>query len=88
MVWVVCELCLRPEYQDMLLEELGEVSGDQPGEINYASLNKAVRTDSFIRESMRTKGDTFSTVRMAAKDAPLGGHIVPKGQSRVAKLDP
>lgn len=39
----------------------------------------AVRTDSFIHEVMRTKGDTFSTVRMAVNDVQLGQYIVPKG---------
>ncbi|KAJ6151114.1 cytochrome P450 [Penicillium chermesinum] len=62
MVWVLCELALRPQDQEEIYAEI-----------------KAVHTDSFLREVMRTKGDTFSTVRMAMNDVPLGKYVIPKG---------
>jgi cytochrome P450 len=79
MVWVLCEIALRPEYQDEIFNEIKQRMNDGPGQLSHDDLKQAVRTDSFIRETMRTKGDTFSTVRMAVNDVPLGGYIIPKG---------
>ncbi|KAF7115859.1 hypothetical protein CNMCM5793_003602 [Aspergillus hiratsukae] len=79
MVWVMCELALRPDYQEDIRSEIMQLIGNGTEPLDNDLLNKAVLTDSFIREVMRTKGDTFSTVRMTTKDVPLGGYILPKG---------
>ena len=79
MVWVLCEIALRPEYQDQIRDEIKILLKDGPENLTYETLNQAVLTDSFIREVMRTKGDTFSTVRMAVNDVQLGEYTIPKG---------
>jgi cytochrome P450 len=81
MVWVLCELALRPEYQDEIFDELKQSMKDGPEQLTHEDLKQATLTDSFIREVMRTKGDTFSTVRMAVNDVKLGDYMIPKGQS-------
>ena len=84
MVWVLCELALRPEAQDDVLDEIQHFLKKGEDNLTHDDLKAAVRTDSFIREVMRTKGDTFSTVRMAVKDVQLGQYNIPKGRSLVA----
>ena len=79
MVWVLCELALRPEYQDQIRDEIKILLKEGPEHLTHETLNQAVLTDSFIREVMRTKGDTFSTVRMAVNDVQLGEYTIPKG---------
>ena len=49
------------------------------GTLNLTGLRSAVRLDSFIREVMRTKNDTLSTVRETTEDTELGGLTLPKG---------
>lgn len=81
MVWVLCEIALRPDFQAEILEETQHILKNGVKNLTHDNLKDAVRTDSFIREVMRSKGDTFSTVRMAMKDVQLGPYIIPKGQS-------
>lgn len=81
MVWVLCELALRPEAQQDVLDEVQHFLRKGQDNLTHEDLKTAVRTDSFIREVMRTKGDTFSTVRMAVKDVQLGQYNIPKGRS-------
>lgn len=80
MVWILCELAMRPEYQEEIFYEIQELVGDGSKQLDFNLLKQAVHTDSFIREVMRTKGDTFSTVRMSVNNIQLGGTIVPKGK--------
>lgn len=47
--------------------------------LTAASLREAHLLDSFIREVMRLKGDTISTMRYTTCDAPLGEYVIPKG---------
>lgn len=81
MVWVLCELALQPENQDEILDEIKQLLHNGVQNLTHNTLKEAVRTDSFIREVMRAKGDTFSTVRMAVNDVQLGQYIIPKGWS-------
>ncbi|KAL0062153.1 hypothetical protein AAF712_010995 [Marasmius tenuissimus] len=75
MVWIAFELAKRPEDVKLIREEM-----DREGmSMRYASLRRFEYLDSFIREVMRTKGDTLSTVRMTTMDVPLGGYIIPSG---------
>ncbi|KAF7347269.1 hypothetical protein MVEN_01482000 [Mycena venus] len=79
-VWVFFEVAMRPEYLKALREELHHnvdpVTNDlDPSNIGEA-IQKAAFLDSFIREVMRTKGDTLTTCRMTAADIELGGHLV------------
>ncbi|KAJ6601157.1 cytochrome P450 [Mycena vulgaris] len=82
-VWVVFELARRPEYLNRLREEV-QINVDpvtnnlDPSNIGEA-IQKALWLDSFIREVMRTKGDTLSTCRLTTSDVPLGGYTIPKG---------
>ncbi|KAI8989060.1 cytochrome P450 [Trametes punicea] len=80
--WVLYQLAVRPEYLAPLREELSRVlEEDENGELRLtaASLRAARLLDSFIREVMRTKGDTLSTVRYTTCDVPLGDFVIPKG---------
>ncbi|KAG9225432.1 hypothetical protein CCMSSC00406_0002935 [Pleurotus cornucopiae] len=79
-MWVVCELAKRPEYiQEFRTDTFTETSEDGAQRLTYASLQNAERLDSFIREVMRTKGDTLSTVRQTVSDTALAGYVIPKG---------
>lgn len=79
-MWVVCELAKRPEYiQEFRADTFTETSEDGAQRLTYASLQNAERLDSFIREVMRTKGDTLSTVRQTVSDTALAGYVIPKG---------
>lgn len=86
MVWVLCELALRPDFQKEIHAEIEDTLKDGPEDLTHDDLVGAARLDSFIREVMRTKGDTFSTVRMAMNDVQLGNYIIPKGQSAAVSM--
>jgi len=83
-VWVLFKLAKRQEYLPALREELESlvicdpITGI-PKSITNEDLRAARHLDSFIREVMRTKGDTLSTVRITTTDAPLGGYVIPRG---------
>ncbi|KAI0352283.1 cytochrome P450 [Trametes cingulata] len=80
--WVLYQLAVRPEYLGPLREELSRVlEEDETGALRLtaASLREARLLDSFIREVMRLKGDTISTMRYTTCDVPLGNVIIPKG---------
>ncbi|KAK0185685.1 cytochrome P450 [Armillaria mellea] len=83
-IWVVFELAVRPEIIPTLRAELQDVLevDEHSGKLvlTNASLKNAERLDSFIREVMRTKGDTLSTIRLTMRDVTLGGYTIPKGQ--------
>lgn len=81
MVWVLCEIALRPDMQEEIHDEVQSFLKNGPESLTHSDLQNASLTDSFLREVMRTKGDTFSTVRMAMNDVPLGKYIVPKGKT-------
>lgn len=79
-MWVLCELAKRPEYiQEFRADTFTETGEDGVQRLTYASLQNAERLDSFIREVMRTKGDTLSTVRQTVSDTALAGYVIPKG---------
>ncbi|EED79678.1 predicted protein [Postia placenta Mad-698-R] len=80
--WVLFQLATRPEYLNPLREELLKVREEAAnGELHLtaASLRAAHLLDSFIREVMRLKGDTISTMRYTTADVPLGGYVIPNG---------
>ncbi|KAG7094094.1 hypothetical protein E1B28_007712 [Marasmius oreades] len=75
MIWMAFELAKRPEDVQRIREEM-----EREGlSMRYASLRRFEFLDSFIREVMRTKGDTLSTVRMTTMDVPLGEYVIPSG---------
>ena len=78
----MCELALRPENQDEIYQEIIQLTHGDINRLEYDTLQGAVKLDSFIREVMRTKGDTFNTVRMTVRDVPLGEYVIPKGALR------
>ena len=81
--WVLCQLAMRPEYLEPLREELAQVLEEdlETGALRLTarSMREARFMDSFIREVMRLKGDTISTMRYTRCDVPLGGVVIPKG---------
>ncbi|KAL4257834.1 Cytochrome P450 superfamily protein [Pleurotus pulmonarius] len=79
-MWVLCELAKRPEFvHEFRTDTFTETGADGVQRLTYASLQNAERLDSFIREVMRTKGDTLSTVRQTVSDTALAGYVIPKG---------
>ena len=84
-MWTVFQLALRSEYQDIIRREIHDLTGRDSSspipisELDMRTLRKASRTDSFIREVLRMKGDAVNLVRMARKDVQMGDYIVPKG---------
>lgn len=80
MIWVILELAKRPEKIPGLKEEIIlEADADGSQHLTYASLRNAERLDSFIREVMRTKGDTLSTVRQTTRNVKMGAYEIPSG---------
>ncbi|KAL4075466.1 cytochrome P450 [Scleroderma citrinum] len=81
-VWVVFELSLRKEYIPVIREELSIVADniDHSGiqRLSYESLRRTTVLDSFVREVLRTKGDTLSIIRETIRDVPLGEYTIPK----------
>lgn len=82
-MWVIYELATRPEDMNALREELYSCATTDPitGElrISYNALQEASLLDSFIREVLRTKGDTLSACRKTTKEVVLAGKVIPKG---------
>lgn len=77
-VWIIYELANKPSCMDVIRKELDTVSGsDREG--TPEALREARHLDSFIREVLRTKGDTLSIVRQTTEDVPVGNYIIPKG---------
>ncbi|KZT02231.1 cytochrome P450 [Laetiporus sulphureus 93-53] len=80
--WVLFQLAVHPECLGPIREELLRIrEEDETGALRFtaASLREAHLLDSFVREVMRLKGDTISTMRYTTCDAPLGDYIIPKG---------
>ncbi|KAJ6462315.1 cytochrome P450 [Mycena vulgaris] len=81
--WVVCELAARPEYLSELREELDLLAPVDPAtghaQITHSALKRAASLDSFIREVLRTKGDTLSTCRLTTRNVNIGEVVIPKG---------
>lgn len=86
--WVLAEMSLRPAHVARLRQEIADITGsvahECPANITYDMVKQANLLDSFIREVMRTKGDTLSLVRKTTADVPLGGYVIPKGMCRLA----
>lgn len=79
-IWVILEFARRSDVVPGIKEEfLPETGSDGALQITYATLRNAERLDSFIREVMRMKGDTLSTVRLTIRDVKLGGYLIPLG---------
>ncbi|KAJ7194657.1 cytochrome P450 [Mycena pura] len=82
-VWVVFELALRPEYLQRIREEVHNNVDPVTNDLDPSTVGDAVQNavwlDSFIREVMRTKGDTLSTCRRTTADVEFGGCTIPKG---------
>lgn len=81
-VWCVMVLCQKQdEYLHELRKEWEEcIDQDDEGNLHLSiqNLRELVKTDSFIREVMRTKGDTFAPVRYTIRDVQVGRFIIPK----------
>ncbi|KAF7292789.1 hypothetical protein MIND_01177600 [Mycena indigotica] len=92
-VWIMFELTLRPEYFQHIREEALNHADPLTLDLNAleigTALQKATWLDSFIREVMRTKGDTLSMCRRTTIDTDMGGYTIPKGSvysSKPSKL--
>ncbi|KAJ7053982.1 cytochrome P450 [Mycena amicta] len=82
-VWVMFEIALRPEYLARIREEALNHVDPLTHELDPSNIGEAVQKavwlDSFIREVLRTKGDTLSTCRRTTADTDIGGRTIPKG---------
>ncbi|KAI5995715.1 cytochrome P450, partial [Pisolithus marmoratus] len=82
-VWVVFELTTRKEYLAAIREELlatvDAVDSSGIHRLSYDALRRSTVLDSFVREVLRTKGDTLSIARETIRDVPLAGYTIPKG---------
>jgi cytochrome P450 len=74
MVWVMCFLAQNKDMQAHIQDE-----GAAMGEVDFQAVQNAVKTDSFIREVLRMKGDTASLVRTSIREVSLAGYVIPKG---------
>lgn len=56
------------------------IAVDENGMLQYTaeSLKRLVKLDSFIREVLRTKGDTFTALRYTSHDVQIGEFVVRK----------
>ncbi|KAK0187393.1 cytochrome P450 [Armillaria mellea] len=85
-IWVIFEVAVRPEDIFIFRAELNDVlevdADNGRPTLTYSSLKNAERLDSFIREVLRTKGDTLSTIRLTTRDVAIGGYIIPKGTNQ------
>ncbi|OQD74254.1 hypothetical protein PENDEC_c011G02709 [Penicillium decumbens] len=84
MIWVTFNLALRPDSQDYLHDEISSIFTSRDPSyskhiIDAKTMQDAVKTDSFIREVLRMKGDLVNLVRAPVRDIELGGYIIPKG---------
>lgn len=93
MVWVTYHLALHPDCQNYLRDEASSIVSARG--LNYSSsivdvqtMQNAVKTDSFIREVLRMKGDLVNLVRAPVRDIELGGYIVPKGGNHQLIIGP
>lgn len=77
------EIATRSEHLNALRDELFSLTTVDPTTkrpmLTYESLQEAKFLDSFIREVLRTKGDTLSAVRKSTQDVVVAGKVVPKG---------
>ncbi|PHH88708.1 hypothetical protein CDD83_7181 [Cordyceps sp. RAO-2017] len=79
-VWVTYWLALRPHCQQSLLDEVSALRGRRDAApLDHEALQRAERTDSFLREVLRMKGDSVNAVRAAVANVELGGYVIPKG---------
>jgi cytochrome P450 len=84
MIWVTFHLALHQDCQEYLRDEVSSILSsrelnDSNPVIDVQTMQDAVKTDSFIREVLRMKGDLVNLVRAPVRDIELGGYIIPKG---------
>lgn len=83
-VWVVFKLATSPEYLDSIRQEMKEYVDPETGNISpsctYRALKGANHLDAFIREVMRTKGDTLMPCRSTTHDMLLADYAIPRGK--------
>ncbi|KAJ3925076.1 MAG: cytochrome P450 [Lentinula lateritia] len=81
--WIICEISARPDEQMALRAELDDLAPFEATtgrrQISHSALQNAARLDSFIREVLRTKGDTLSTIRLTTRDVDIGNATIPQG---------
>ncbi|CAB4425030.1 unnamed protein product [Rhizophagus irregularis] len=72
----------RPEYWDELYEEASTFNEECNGKLTLNDINKMIKLDSFIRESLRHTGDMIIVPRAVTTDHYTfsNGYTVPKGR--------
>ncbi|KAH6650536.1 cytochrome P450 [Chaetomium tenue] len=78
MIWVTFFLAQHPDSQESIRKEASSIT-EAGGAFKLEGLHSAVLTDSFIREALRTKGDSVNAVRQSVQDVELDGFTIPKG---------
>lgn len=78
-LWILIKLTQKQdEYLPALREEWEQVG--PAGEcLNVKKLTQLTLLDSFIREVLRTKGDTWGPVRQTTQPVRVGPYVLPKG---------
>lgn len=84
MIWVTFFLAQHPDSQQSIRKEATSIT-ETGGTFKLEGLQNAVLTDSFIREALRTKGDSVNAVRQCVQDVELDGFTIPKGRSANGK---
>ncbi|KAA8646104.1 uncharacterized protein ATNIH1004_007530 [Aspergillus tanneri] len=83
MTYVVFELARHPECQESILSDLSRSLNWSPSgpplALTAETLRHVVCAESFIREVLRMKGETITTVRSPRKDLQLAGYFIPRG---------
>lgn len=77
--WILIKLTQKQdEYLAALRQEWQAIN--PPGEnLTVKKLSQLTLTDSFIREVLRTKGDSWGPVRQTTQDVRVGDYVIPKG---------
>lgn len=74
--WALFEMTQCPEVRRKAVEEADAVWGGQGGAPDYSKLTY---TEACLREALRKYSVVPTVTRVAVRDAPLGGVVIPKG---------
>ncbi|KAL7752421.1 hypothetical protein RI367_001955 [Sorochytrium milnesiophthora] len=77
MTYAVRALCDHPDWAQQLREEMQEVLGDDPLDVD--SIPRLKKLDLFIKETMRFYTVVAGVARMATRDTELRGYPIRKG---------
>ncbi|MEU2337813.1 cytochrome P450 [Streptomyces sp. NPDC013172] len=77
LAWALYEIAENPAVERRLREELASVCEDRP--LRYDDLDRLPYARRVLQEAIRKYGPSWMVTRTAARDAVLGGHLIPAG---------